>query len=188
MKKLICIVVAMVLLIFPGCSTDKAQETSYTKYSAQFYGTFDTIVQIIGYSQTQEEFTQYAGQIKSRMEELSQLYDIYYEYSGENNLKTINDNAGIQPVPVREEILDLIEFCQDWYGKTDGKVNIALGPVLSIWHKYMERYSADPTGAKLPEIESLMEKLPLCNMEDVIVDREAGTVYLAKEGLRITFI
>lgn len=69
--------------------------------------------------------------------------------------------------------------------KTDGKVNIALGPVLSIWHNYMERYSADPTDAKLPKIESLMEKLPVCNIEDVIVDREAGTVYLAKEGMSL---
>ena len=184
MKKLIALLTAVFLLL-PGCSVQKTPDTGYTKYSAQFYGTFDTVVQIVGYCKTEEEFSRYAGQIKSRMEELSQLYDIYYEYSDENNLKTINDNAGIQPVPVREEILDLIEFCQEWYGKTDGKVNIALGPVLSIWHNYMERYSADPTDAKLPKIESLMEKLPVCNIEDVIVDREAGTVYLAKEGMSL---
>ena len=184
MKKLIALLTAMFLLL-PGCGVQKTPDTGYTKYSAQFYGTFDTVVQIVGYCKTEEEFLRYAGQIKSRMEELSQLYDIYYEYSDENNLKTINDNAGIQPVPVREEILDLIEFCQEWYGKTDGKVNIALGPVLSIWHNYMERYSADPTDAKLPKIESLMEKLPVCNIEDVIVDREAGTVYLAKEGMSL---
>ena len=184
MKNLIALLTAVFLLL-PGCGVQKTPDTGYTKYSAQFYGTFDTVVQIVGYCKTEEEFSRYAGQIKSRMEELSQLYDIYYEYSDENNLKTINDNAGIQPVPVREEILDLIEFCQEWYGKTDGKVNIALGPVLSIWHNYMERYSADPTDAKLPKIESLMEKLPVCNIEDVIVDREAGTVYLAKEGMSL---
>ncbi len=184
MKKFVSIIFS-VLFLLTGCSTQKAPETGYTKYSAQFYGTFDTIVQIIGYCQTEEEFSQYANQMKTRMEELSQLYDIYYEYSGENNLKTVNDNAGIQPVPVREEILDLIEFCQDWYAKTDGKVNIALGPVLSIWHKYMERYSADPTDAKLPDLDKLQEKLPLCNMEDIVVDREAGTVYLKQKGMSL---
>ena len=47
-----------------------------------------------------------------------------------DSLKTVNDMAGKTPVPVREEILDLIEICEEWYGKTDGKVNIALGPVL----------------------------------------------------------
>lgn len=184
MRRIICIAAA-VLLLFSGCSQTKAQDTGYTKYSTQFYGTFDTIVQIIGYSKTEEEFTHYAGQIKARMEELSQLYDIYYEYSDKNNLKTINDNAGIGPVTVQKEIIDLIEFCKEWYGKTDGKVNIALGPVLSVWHKYMERYSADPTDAKLPDIEQLQAKLPLCSMKDVLVDREAGTVFLAKEGMSL---
>ena len=184
MKKFVSIIFS-VLFLLTGCNTQKVPETGYTKYSAQFYGTFDTIVQIIVYCQTEEKFSQYANQMKTRMEELNRLYDIYYEYSGENNLKTVNDNAGIQPVPVREEILDLIEFCQDWYAKTDGKVNIALGPVLSIWHKYMERYSADPTDAKLPDLDKLQEKLPLCNMEDIIVDREAGTVYLKQKGMSL---
>ena len=184
MKKLIALLAAVFLLL-PGCGVQKVPDTGYTKYSAQFYGTFDTVVQIVGYCKTEEEFSRYAGQIKSRMEELHRLYDIYYEYSGENNLKTVNDNAGKAPVAVREEILDLIEFCEEWYGKTDGKVNIALGPVLSVWHKYMARYSADPTDAKLPDMDTLREKLTLCNIEDVIVDREAGTVYLAKEGMSL---
>lgn len=183
MKKLILIIFSALML--SSCASTKAPDTEYTKYSSQFYGTFDTIVQIIGYSKTEEEFTGYAGQIKSRMEDLSHLYDIYYEYSGVNNIKTINDNAGIQPVAVREEILDLIEFCQQWYEKTDGKVNIALGPVLSVWHKYMERYSADSTDAKIPELSDLQEKLPLCDMSCVVVDREAGTVYLTQEGMSL---
>ena len=184
MKKLIALLAAVFLLL-PGCGVQRVPDTGYTKYSAQFYGTFDTVVQIVGYCKTEEEFSRYAGQIKSRMEELHRLYDIYYEYSGENNLKTVNDMAGKAPVTVREEILDLIEFCEEWYGKTDGKVNIALGPVLSVWHKYMTRYSADPTDAKLPDMDILREKLTLCNIEDVIVDREAGTVYLAKEGMSL---
>lgn len=184
MKKMLSFIAAALILL-TGCGESNVPQTGYTKYSAQFYGTFDTIVQIIGYSKSEEDFSRYAGQIKSRMEELSHLYDIYYEYSGENNIKTINDNAGIQPVAVREEILDLIEFCQEWYEKTEGKVNIALGPVLTIWHKYMERYSADATDAKLPQLDKLQEKLPLCNMADVIVDREAGTVYLAREGMSL---
>ena len=75
MKKLIALLTAVFLLL-PGCGVQKTPDTGYTKYSAQFYGTFDTVVQIVGYCKTEEEFLRYAGQIKSRMEELSQLYDI----------------------------------------------------------------------------------------------------------------
>ena len=69
MKKLIALLTAVFLLL-PGCGVQKTPDTGYTKYSAQFYGTFDTVVQIVGYCKTEEEFSRYAGQIKSRMEEL----------------------------------------------------------------------------------------------------------------------
>ena len=36
--------------------------------------------------------------------------DIYHDYEGMNNIKTINDNAGIQPVKVDEEIIELLKL------------------------------------------------------------------------------
>ena len=45
MKKLIALLTAVFLLL-PGCGVQKTPDTGYTKYSAQFYGTFDTVVQI----------------------------------------------------------------------------------------------------------------------------------------------
>ena len=44
MKKLIALLTAVFLLL-PGCGVQKTPDTGYTKYSAQFYGTFDTVVQ-----------------------------------------------------------------------------------------------------------------------------------------------
>ena len=42
--------------------------------------------------------------------ELHKLYDIYNNYEGINNIKTINDNAGIKPVKVNKDLIDLIVF------------------------------------------------------------------------------
>ena len=75
MKKLIALLTAVFLLL-PGCGVQKTPDTGYTKYSAQFYGTFDTVVLIVGYCKTEEEFSRYAGQIKSRMEELISTMNI----------------------------------------------------------------------------------------------------------------
>lgn len=183
-KKLLALVLSLLLFLIAGCST-AAPKSEYTKYSAQFFGTFDTVVLIRGYCKTEEEFTAHAKRIQDRMTELHQLYDIYYEYSGINNLKTVNDNAGVQPVVVSEEILDLVEFSLEWYEKTNGQVNIALGPVLSIWHDYMARYSSDPTDAAIPPMEELQAATALCDISNVIVDREAKTVYLAEKGMRL---
>lgn len=186
MKRFVSLICAAMILVLTGCSSGStAPDTGYTKYSAQFYGTFDTVVQVVGYCRTEEEFTVYAQKIKDRFTELNNLYDIYYEYAGINNIRTINENAGIAPVKVDEEILDLIEFCLEWYDKTEGQVNIALGPVLAVWHQYMSRYSSDSTDSRIPSEESLREATAHTDISKVIVDREAGTVFLTEEGMSL---
>ena len=71
--------------------------------------------------------------VQSRFRELHKLFDKYNNYEGINNIKTINDNAGIQPVKVEKAIIDLILFSREWYAETGRKTNIAMGPVLEIW-------------------------------------------------------
>ena len=66
-------------------------------------------------------------------------FDIYDNYDGVNNVKTINDNAGIAPVEVDKELIDLLELSREEYELTSGKVNVAMGSVLSIWHTYRRR-------------------------------------------------
>lgn len=62
MKKLIALLTAVFLLL-PGCGVQKTPDTGYTKYSTQFYGTFDTVVQIVGYCKTEEEFCGMRGRL-----------------------------------------------------------------------------------------------------------------------------
>ena len=65
MKKIIAIIVSalLVLSLAVGCGSTQDPETpeiQYTKYQAQFFNSFDTIIQIIGYTETEEEFDRYA--------------------------------------------------------------------------------------------------------------------------------
>ena len=75
--------------------------------------------------------------------EYHKLYDIYNDYDGITNIKTINDNAGLAPVTVDDKILGMLELAQTMYDTTDGKLNIAMGSVLNIWHNYRESALAD---------------------------------------------
>ena len=137
-----------------GCSNPMA---GYTKYSYEFLGSFDTVVQFIGYAKNQSEFEGMAKSGETRFMELHRLFDIYNDYDGINNIKTINDNAGVEPVRVSQEIIDLIEFSKAWHDRTGGTVNIAMGPVLSIWHEYREHGLNNPDDASLPPMERLIE-------------------------------
>ncbi len=92
------------------------------------------------------------------MKEYHQLYDIYNDYEGVINIKTINDNAGVRPVKVDGKIIALLDEAVRMYDETGGKVNVAMGSVLSIWHEYREEGAGHPEDAKVPPIEELQEE------------------------------
>ena len=97
-------------------------------------------------------------------------------YDGVNNIKTINDNAGIQPVKVDEEIIELLKLGITMDEKTDGNMNIAMGSVLSIWHDYREAGSEDPGSAELPPMDELERAAEHTDIHNIVIDEEASTV------------
>lgn len=150
-----------------------------TRYEAEFLELFDTMTKIVAYSDSKEEFTEYSQMIYDNLKIYHELYDIYHDYPGLNNIKTINDNAGIKPVKVDRKIIDLMLFSQECYKTTNGKMNIALGSVLKIWHKYRTEGIDDEENAALPPLEQLREAAKHTDINKVIIDEANSTVYLS---------
>lgn len=181
------LIVSLLVVTVSGCQIlgrdDPAEARA--RYSNSFFDTFDTVVTVVGYTKSESEFQVYYGEIYERFVELHRMYDIYNNYDGLNNIKTINDNAGRQPVRVSKEIIDLILFAKRWYTLTGGKVNIAMGSVLRLWHEYRELGWDDPENAKLPPEADLVEAAKHTDIEDIVVDEEGGTVYLADSRMSL---
>lgn len=182
MKKQLSAALAIVLLIgFTGCQ----KSPEYAKYRYNFFGTFDTMIEIMAYCKSDKDFDTASDEAEKLFRHLHQLFDKYNTYDGMANIKTINDNAGIAPVKVDKEIIDLILLSKDWYEKTDGAVNIAFGPVLNIWHDYRELYKDNEEHAQLPSMALLQEANELTDINKVIVDTEQSTVYLQELGMSL---
>ena len=159
--------------------------TKEKRYEASFLELFDTVTTIVGYAKSEEEFSNYSQMIYDTLEEYHQLYNIYNDYSGVNNIKTINDNAGIEPVKVDQKIIDLLLFSKENYQLTEGKLNVAFGAVLSVWHEYRDAGIDNPENAKLPDMELLEEKALHINIDDVVIDEQASTVYLSDSKMSL---
>ena len=116
-NKIIFSVLAVVLLIaFIAIVQSKAINKSGSekatssgaekeKYTANFLDVFDTSTDITVYAASQEEAENQIAIIKEQLTYYNNLYDIYNNYDGYNNIKTVNDNAGIEPVEVDSEII-----------------------------------------------------------------------------------
>lgn len=157
---------------------DLRMRSKYAKYSDSFFDTFDTVITVVAYTGSEQDFRSAFERIHARFRELHNLYDTYNTYEGLNNMKTINENAGVQPVKVSREITDLILFSKDWYARTGERTNIAMGAVLRIWHDYRQAGMHDPERAEVPPMEALSDASFHTDLDKVIVNEEEGTVYL----------
>lgn len=180
MRRFLTLLLAVLLL--GGCTPKEPQES---RYQATFLELFDTVTTIVGYAPSEEAFSATAQAIRDDLESYHQLFDIYNTYPGVVNLKTLNDTAATAPVQVDEKIIELLKFCREVYDATSGKVNIAMGSVLQLWHEAREAGIADPENAKLPEEAALTEAAKHTDLSQLILDEEAGTVFYADPEMQL---
>ena len=182
MKKNLLVLVLCFSLLLSGCG---ASASKPTQYQASFLTLFDTVTYISGLADSEEAFTQQAQAIHDELLVYHQLFDIYKEYDGLNNLKTVNDNAGIAPVEVDRKIIDLLLDCREYYSLTGGRVNVAMGSVLALWHESRDVGLDDPAHAALPDAGALAEAARHTAWDTILIDEAASTVYISDPEQRL---
>lgn len=178
-----CIAIGLALcLLLTGCALPGKGKQ---QYQATYLDVFDTVTSISAVTDREEAFRQQAEGIHGLLLRYHQLFDIYNDYPGLNNLKTINDHAGIGPVKVDGEILHLLNDCRDYYERTNHAVNAAMGSVLRLWHEARTAGLDDPEHTALPDAAALQKAAAHTDWAAVEIDEGAGTVYITDPELRL---
>ncbi len=136
-----------------------------------YYDYFDTVSVIYDYTGSKnEDFDALCADIEAELDVCHRLFDIYYEYEGINNLKTLNEAAGNGPIKMDERIIELLERSVELYELTEGNVNVMMGAVLSIWHEHRTE------GESIPDMADLVAANAHTSIENLVIDRENMTV------------
>jgi len=178
--KMIISACLFLILILASCSP-----AAPTRYQAGFLETFDTYIHVVIYAGSQREFGEHFARVRETFEHYHALFDIYNEHEGINNLRTVNNNAGVTPVDVDQAIIDLLILSRQAYYDTGGTLNIAMGSVLSIWHNYRMRGLEDPYRAAIPPYSALREAHGASDISAMIIGEYAGTVFLTEQGMSL---
>ena len=173
MKKC-CIFLLILCFLLCGCAP-----AAQKQYNAVYLDLFDTVTTIIGSGDSEEQFRQKAQVIYEQLLVYHRLFDIYNDYEGITNLKTVNDQAGVAPVTVDSPIIELLLDCKAYYELTDGKVNVAMGSVLKLWHEARKHGTENPENAKLPDKEALTQAAEHISFDSIVIDEVASTVYIS---------
>ncbi len=176
MKRLLSLLLAAVMLIgICGCGKNKQK---FTEYSFDY---FDTVTTIVGFETSKDNFDKVVGIIKAELETYHKLYNIYTAYEGVNNLVAVN--SADDEITVDSKITRMLAFAKEMYYKTDGKVNVAMGSVLKIWHNHRESGISDPKNATLPEMQKLKAAALHTDIEKLVINAETNTVLLTDTGM-----
>lgn len=186
-RKIICATLAVCCAVSLASCTPSVPEIEEPKTKARSnYEFFDTVSVIMSYKgDTEEEFLANATAVFDLLGEYHRLFDIYYEYSGVNNVKTINENAGIAPVEVDSRLIDFLLWAKEIYTLTEGKTNIAMGSVLKLWHDAREAGTDNPEAAYIPDCAALAEAALHADINKLVIDKENSTVFLADPNMSL---
>lgn len=175
MKRLTALLLCLLLLL-PACVS---QGEAYQKFQYYFFGTFDTIITVIGYEKDEATFQTYAALAENQMRRYHEIFDQYNAYDGVNNLYLVNQQAASAPTPVEPELMDLLLLVRDWHEQYGNVTNPAMGAVLSLWHE------ARQGGTALPDEAKLQAAALHTNYSQVILNEEEKTVFFEDPVLQL---
>ena len=145
-----------------------------------YYTYFDTVSYIYNYAGgDSEEFEEICSETAKILEEYHNLFDIYYEHSGVTNLRTINQNAGGEPLKVDQKLIDFLLYAKELYALTGGEMNVMMGAVLRPWHDCRQAASNDPANASIPSAEVLEEASKHTSIDLLEIDEKNLTVRIS---------
>lgn len=184
-SKLLCVSLSICLLL--GGLGLSACSPKPSSYSAHTFDYFDTVTTVTGYAESREAFDEIANGVLAELREYHRLFTIYHRFDGLENLCTVNElvDGSHRTVRVDRRIIDLLLYAKEMHERTGGRVNIAMGSVLSIWHDYRTLGMSDPASAELPPMEALREAARHTSMESLIIDEENCTVHISDPAMTL---
>lgn len=149
---------------------------------------FDTVFYYQEYNDDRTASETHFNEAVSLFTHYNDLFDIYNSYDGMNNLKTINDNAGIQPVKVDPDIIDMLNMAKQFYTWSEGEFDITIGSLLNVWHTYREegiKLNEEGKKGKVPSEAELSEAAVHKGWDHVQIDADADTVYIDDSSISL---
>ena len=115
------------------------------------------------------------------IEEIRRIERLLTTYNDSSQANLINAAAGIQPVPVNQEVFDLIARSIRIAEITQGAFDITYGSIdKSLWN-------FDQHMTSLPDKDTAKKMVRLINYQNIILDHENKTVFLKEKGMRVGF-
>lgn len=118
--------------------------------------------------------------ISAAIAEIRRIEALISSWDPVSQTSTINRNAGVAPVSVDRELYDLIYRSKKVSRLTGGIFDISYASIDKVWHY-------DGSMSQLPDSASVRQSVARINYENIILDQQRSSVFLAQKGMKIGF-
>lgn len=193
MNKLVKTVLAASVLLAGACSAGNQKPSDpaadlHTYNNISWDAGFDTIFTYQEATETKEIFDARFSEAVSLFTYYNNLFDIYNEYDGMNNLYTVNKKAGIEPVKTDPDLIEMLKKARDFYDLSGGKFDITIGNLLSVWHEYRTAgidLNTEGKPAPVPSYEELSAAMQHSGWDAVEINEADSTVFITDPEVSI---
>lgn len=154
----------------PAANTD--EEVNLIRGNRRLMSTVYQITVVSG-----DELGAYAA-IDAALDEVERLGVVLSEWVPESEVSRINAAAGREAIPVGPDTMANIDASIEVAEWTHGAFDLT-------WAAIREFYLFQQGRERVPDLARVRERLPLVNYRDVVVDHDANTVMLRREGMAI---
>ena len=118
--------------------------------------------------------------IDTAVAEITRIENLISDWIPETQVSEINRNAGIAPVKVDRELLELTRRAIHYSKLTDGAFDISFAAADRIW-------KFDGTMETLPSEETIRESVKKIGYKNIVIDTAQSTIFLKLPGMKIGF-
>ena len=167
MNKLIPLILLILLALLAAACTKEPAKGTYMKSSTIMY----TVVSITVVAESPEKAE---TSIDAAFDEIRRLEKLLSFWTEDSEIAEINKNAGLKPVKVSPETLDIVEKALFVSSETKGSFDPTIGPVIRLW---------DFKTHRKPSPQEIAKKVKEVNYLTLKADAAASTVYLYSKGM-----
>jgi len=118
--------------------------------------------------------------IDTAVAEITRIENLISDWIPETQVSEINRNAGIAPVKVDRELLELTRQAIHYSKLTGGAFDISFAAADKIW-------KFDGSMETLPSAETIRESVKKIGYKNIVIDTEKSTIFLKLPGMKIGF-
>lgn len=166
-----CVLLAA-LTALPACQANAPAPRLVSRSTV----TMGTEVVVSAWTGNEPEAEAAIGEVFGEFHRLDALLSVWKDGS---DVVRLNAQAGVQPVPVGTDTLEVLRIAREVSDWTDGAFDVTFGAFSDVW-----KFDHDQDG-RVPTDGEIRARLPLVNYRALIVDAAAGTAFLERKGMKV---